>query len=148
MSKSKKTAVVSEDKLHQEYAKYSKENDQKYGSKTMVLLHNGKFFEVYGVQSLETGEYQDSKILEFSEVTQSVISPRPGVMDKFGKVMMAGVPTPQLDKYLQILLDNGYTVCVYGLLVGFVVLVDGLFLRNLIFIFYIFISLYCLLLNN
>ena len=113
MSKSKKAAVVSEDKLHQEYAKYSKENDQKYGSKTMVLLHNGKFFEVYGVQSLETGEYQDSKILEFSEVTQSVISPRPGVMDKFGKVMMAGVPTPQLDKYLQILLDNGYTVCVY-----------------------------------
>ena len=112
MSKSKKI-VDTEDKLHQEYAKYSKENEQKYGKKTMVLLHNGKFFEVYGVQSLETGEYEDSKIVEFSEVTQSVITVRPGVMDKFGRVMMSGVPTPQLDKYLQILLDSGYTVCVY-----------------------------------
>ena len=112
MSKSKKSPDT-EDKLHQEYAKYTKENEEKYGKKTMVLLHNGKFFEVYGVQSIETGEYQDTKILEFYEVTQAVIAPRPGVMDKFGKVMMAGVPTPQLDKYLQILLDNGYTVCVY-----------------------------------
>lgn len=112
MSKTKKTSEV-EDKLHQEYARYSKENEQKYGKKTMVLLHNGKFFEVYGVQSLETGEYQDSKILEFSDTCQAVIAPRPGVMEKFGRVVMAGVPTVQLDKYLQILLDAGYTVCVY-----------------------------------
>jgi len=112
MSKTKKTSDV-EDKLHQEYARYSKENEQKYGKKTMVLLHNGKFFEVYGVQSLETGEYQDSKILEFSDTCQAVIAPRPGVMEKFGRVVMAGVPTVQLDKYLQILLDAGYTVCVY-----------------------------------
>jgi DNA mismatch repair protein MutS len=112
MSRTKKTAEV-EDKLHQEYARYTKENEQKYGNKTMVLLHNGKFFEVYGVQSLETGEYQDSKILEFSDTCQAVIAPRPGVMEKFGRVVMAGVPTVQLDKYLQILLDAGYTVCVY-----------------------------------
>jgi len=112
MSKSNKTLEV-EDKLHQEYARYSKENEQKYGKKTMVLLHNGKFFEVYGVQSLETGEYQDSKILEFSDTCQAIIAPRPGVMEKFGRVVMAGVPTVQLDKYLQILLDAGYTVCVY-----------------------------------
>ena len=102
MSRTKKTSEV-EDKLHQEYARYIKENEQKYGKKTMVLLHNGKFFEVYGVQSLETGEYQDSKILEFSDTCQAIIAPRPGVMEKFGRVVMAGVPTVQLDKYLQIL---------------------------------------------
>jgi len=117
MSNSKKKVekkkVEVEDKLHHEYAKYSKENEEKYGKKTIVLLHNGKFFEVYGVQSLETGEYQDSKILEFSDTCQAIIAPRPGVMDKFGRVVMAGVPTVQLDKYLQMLLDAGYTVCVY-----------------------------------
>jgi DNA mismatch repair protein MutS len=112
MSKFKKI-VESEDKLHQEYAKYIKENEEKYGKKTMILLHNGKFFEVYGVQSIETGEYQDTKILEFSETCQAIIAPRPGVMEKFGRVVMAGIPTVQLDKYLQMLLDNGYTVCVY-----------------------------------
>lgn len=112
MSKTKKSAD-SEEKLHLDYLKYTKEHEEKYGKKSMVLLQCGSFFEVYGIMSNETGEYLNSKIVEFSEVCQMNIGPKKNVMDKNGKVMMAGFQTYLLDKYLPILLDSGYTVIVY-----------------------------------
>jgi DNA mismatch repair protein MutS len=112
MSKTKTTAD-SEEKLHLDYLKYTKEYEEKYGKKSMVLLQCGSFFEVYGIMSNETGEYLNSKILEFSEVCQMNIGPKKNVIDKNGKVMMAGFQTYLLDKYLPILLDSGYTVIVY-----------------------------------
>jgi DNA mismatch repair protein MutS len=102
-----------EDKLHLDYLKYTKEYDEKYGKNSIVLIQCGNFFEVYSVVSHETGEYLNTKILEFSEVCQMNIGPKKSVADKNGKVVMAGFQTYLLDKYLPKLLDSGYTVIVY-----------------------------------
>jgi DNA mismatch repair protein MutS len=112
MSKSKKP-VEEDEKLHVDYLRYSKEYEEKYGKKSMVLMQCGSFFEVYSVMSLTTGEYIDNKILEFSEVCQMNIGPKKNVTDKNGQVVMAGFQTYLLDKYLPKLTDNGYTVVVY-----------------------------------
>jgi DNA mismatch repair protein MutS len=111
MSKSKK--ADGDDKLHTEYLRYTKEYEEKYGKKSMVLIQCGSFFEVYSVLSSETGEYIDTKILEFSEVCQMIIADKKTATDPRGKVMMAGFQTYLLDKQLPKLTDNGYTVIVY-----------------------------------
>lgn len=111
MSRVKKT-VDEEEKLHLDYLKYTKQYDEKYG-KSMVLLQCGSFFEVYSIMSNETGEYLNSKILEFADVCNMNIGPKKNVVDKNGKVMMAGFQTYLLEKYLPKMLDNGYTVVVY-----------------------------------
>jgi len=111
MSKIKK--ADGDDKLHIEYLRYTKEYEEKYGKKSMVLIQCGSFFEVYSVLSSETGEYVDTKILEFSEVCQMIIADKKTSADPRGKVMMAGFQTYLLDKQLPKLTDNGYTVIVY-----------------------------------
>jgi DNA mismatch repair ATPase MutS len=111
MSKVKKS-VDEEEKLHLDYLKYTKQYDEKYG-KSMVLLQCGSFFEVYSIVSNETGEYLNSKILEFADVCNMNIGPKKNVVDKNGKVMMAGFQTYLLEKYLPKMLENGYTVVVY-----------------------------------
>jgi DNA mismatch repair protein MutS len=111
MSKSKKTEA--DEKLHTEYLKYTKENEEKYGKKSMVLVQCGSFFEVYSILSYITGEYIDNKILEFSEVCQMNIAEKKTATDPLGKVVMAGFQTFLLDKYLPKLTESGYTVIVY-----------------------------------
>ena len=111
MSKTKK--ADGDDKLHVDYLRYTKENEEKYGEKSMVLIQCGSFFEVYSVLSSETGEYVDTKILEFSEVCQMIIADKKTATDPRGKVMMAGFQIYLLDKQLPKLTDNGYTVIVY-----------------------------------
>jgi len=113
MPKSVSNKIDEEDeRVHVEYLKYTRECEEKYGKKSIVLMQCGTFFEVYSIMSL-SGEYINNKILEFSEICQMNIAAKKNVLDQNGKVMMAGFQTFLLDKYLPILLENGYTVMVY-----------------------------------
>jgi len=111
MSKTKKQD--GDDKLHIDYLRYTKENEEKYGKKSIVLIQCGSFFEVYSVISSTTGEYIDTKIIEFTEVCQMNIADKKTSSDSRGKVVMAGFQTYLLDKYLPKMTENGYTVVVY-----------------------------------
>jgi DNA mismatch repair protein MutS len=95
-----------------EYIDLTKEYQQKYGEKTIVLLQVGAFFEVYGLKHIENGNITESQIEEFSQICQLNISEKK-ITFREQQVVMAGFRDYTLDKYLQKLTDNEYTAVVY-----------------------------------
>ena len=53
-----------------DYFRYTEENTQKYGEKTIVLMQVGAFFEVYGYKESKNGEMKGSKIEEFGRIIE------------------------------------------------------------------------------
>uniref|UniRef100_A0A6C0KGI2 DNA mismatch repair proteins mutS family domain-containing protein n=1 Tax=viral metagenome TaxID=1070528 RepID=A0A6C0KGI2_9ZZZZ len=88
-----------------ETSKYTKE----YGEKTVVLIECGKFFEIYGVKDKRTQVIcnNKSKIEEVSKLCNLSIAFKNG--DK-NNIIMAGCPMSSIDKYIQLLVENGWTV--------------------------------------
>ena len=101
-AKTKKT-TDGEEKMHTEYLKYSAENEEKYGKKTIVLMECGSFYEVYSILLSETGDYINARIQEFADVCQMNIGPKKNVMDTLGQIVVAGFQSVLLEKYLPIL---------------------------------------------
>ena len=95
-----------------EYLEKLEQHTKIYGEKTVVLWECGKFYEVYGLKQRETDEIVTPAILAFSRVGDTRITRKNVVIDGYD-VVMSGVPTPQLDKYLNKLNTHGYTVPVY-----------------------------------
>jgi len=95
-----------------EYFNLSEKYTLKYGSETVVLLQCGAFFEVYGYKCKETGLLLGSPISEFARICQMNIADKKAQY-KGKSLFMAGFRDYCLDKYLQILVDNGYTAVVY-----------------------------------
>jgi DNA mismatch repair protein MutS len=77
-----------------------------------VLLQVGAFFEVYGLKNNTTGEILHSNITEFSQICQLAVSDKGITMDNMS-IMMAGFRDYTVEKYVQKLSENGYTVVVY-----------------------------------
>jgi len=94
-----------------EYLDLTKEYNQKYGEKTIVLLQVGAFFEVYGLKN-SVGVISGSQIVDFSQTCQLNISEKK-IVYKSNQVVMAGFRDYSLDKYLQRLTDDGYTAAVF-----------------------------------
>jgi len=95
-----------------EYFQLTRDYKSKYGTKTMVLLQVGAFFEVYGLKNTKTGEITNSNISEFSQICQLNISEKTIQMDG-SPIVMAGFRDYTLEKYLQKLTEAGYTAVVY-----------------------------------
>ena len=112
MSKGKVAGATSEDNIYGEYFKNTKENQEKYGKNTIVLMQVGSFLEIYGIR-LENGDIMDSPIQEFADLCQFNIAEKKVSFGQRGKVVMAGFMVYLLDKYLPRMLDGGYTVVVY-----------------------------------
>jgi len=115
-----------------EYFQLTREYKAKYGDRTIVLLQVGAFFEVYALKNT-TGElvnsrpiergtsasgrigevsYENSNMLEFSQICQLTVSEKSITMDNL-PIMMAGFRDYSLEKYIQKLSDAGYTAVVY-----------------------------------
>lgn len=112
---SKKTSTVKPEpdtNIHDEYFKYTKEYQTKYGNKVVVLLQVGAFFEVYGVRDNDTKIVSGSLIQEFSEICQLVMTEKK-MNYKTGQIMMSGFRDYSIDKYLPKLTDAGYSVPVF-----------------------------------
>ena len=73
-----------------------------YGNKTFLLWQNGSFLEVYAK------EHDMENIIEFSKICNIRISNS----DRSSKIM-AGFNPDQLQKYLPLLIEAGYTIVVY-----------------------------------
>jgi DNA mismatch repair protein MutS len=111
MSKIKKSSE--EDGIYNEYFKYTKENEFKYGKRSCVLMQVGSFFEIYGTRCSSTGDLLDSQISEISELCQLNIADKKNGANSKGNIVMAGFQTYLLEKYIPKLTDSGYTVVVY-----------------------------------
>ena len=88
-----------------QYYKYCEEYKNKYGDKTVVLIQVGSFFEVYGERSGDI--YIKSPLSKISQLCCLNIA------RKNEKNVMIGFRDYQLDKYIEILINAGWTVPVF-----------------------------------
>lgn len=109
MSKSKEEVPSN---IVADYVKITKEYQEKYGERTILLMQVGAFFEVYGLKAETTGQISGSKIVDFAETCGLNISEKKVTFDK-KQVLMAGFRDYTLDKYLQKLADDSWTTVVY-----------------------------------
>ena len=98
--------------IYHEYFNYTKHHMSQYGERTVVLMQVGAFFEVYGIKDSITSDIVGSEIVGFTEICQVNISEKTQ-QNGDGTVVMAGFRDFTIDKYLDKLVDNGYTVPVY-----------------------------------
>jgi DNA mismatch repair protein MutS len=94
--------------IYEKYLDHTRNYQQQYGQKTIVLMMVGSFYEVYGLKSA-TGDVSGSEILAFSQVCQMNISEKKKVSVEGKTVLMAGFPEYILERYLQKLSEAGFT---------------------------------------
>ena len=95
-----------------EYFQLTTKYKAKYGTRTIVLLQVGAFFEVYGLKNPQKQTITHSQIEEFAQICQLAISEK-NVCVGNDHVVMAGFRDYTLEKYIQKLSENDYTTVVY-----------------------------------
>jgi len=96
----------------QDYLDLTKQYQAEYGSKTIVLMEVGSFFEVYALIKPD-GSYMGSPIEEFAKINDMVIAKKSNVIVNNYPVVMAGMGTGYAEKYIQKLQDHHYTVVIF-----------------------------------
>ena len=97
----------------EEYFKYTQELYLKYGKdKTIVLMHVGDFFEVYGMKNRKTGEISGSNIEAFKNELGMKMSDKKGEY-KGQSLLMAGFPLDKRDYWCSRLHNAGYIIAIY-----------------------------------
>ncbi len=76
-----------------------------YGENVAILLQNGAFYEVYGIENEEMKEGNLSEILGILNLKAGNCTHKP-------EASMGGFQPPYLEKYAPLLLDSGYTVII------------------------------------
>lgn len=97
------------DKLINIYFNHTNDFISKYGSRTILLMQVGSFFEMYGLRDNDKKIY-GSIIDEVCEVCDLSYSIKNAVYDNGDKVIMAGFPEYSLEKYIDKLVENDFTV--------------------------------------
>lgn len=96
-----------------EYFERTDEYIKKYGPNTLLLMQCGTFYEVYAYSEPNNSEYKGGRILEFSQMCNLSISTKANTKYKNNPVHMAGFQHYSIDKYIQRLVENNYTVVEY-----------------------------------
>lgn len=93
------------------YFDYQTEFEKKYGKKTSILMQVGGFFEIYGIDN-ETEKIGNAKVI--CDLINITLSRRDkSVLENSRKnAQMAGFPTSNLHKYVNVLIQNSYTVII------------------------------------
>jgi hypothetical protein len=73
MSKTK-LKTDSEANIFFDYFNQTKNFCNQYGTRTILLMQVGAFFEVYGLKNAETGVITHSQIVDFSQICQLNVS--------------------------------------------------------------------------
>ena len=108
--------------IHEDYFNHTLHWKKEYGEKTIVFMQVGSFYEVYALRD-QDGKLYGSNILNYAEINDLVIAnkhisvrgPIPGVVseNRNYQLVMAGFGITQLDKYINKMQDNGYTIVLY-----------------------------------
>lgn len=95
--------------LYQEYEAYLDKYIKEYGKMTIVLYQCGSFYEIYS-----DGDNDKVNIKEIGDLLNIQISRRNKSIIEVNKsnTLMCGFPDYTLNKFLNILVDNNYTVVV------------------------------------
>ena len=94
--------------LIDDYIDYSKKYKDIYGEKTIVLMQVGSFFEFYGVPEKKLGCNVDD-ICNVLEIQSTRKNKSNATIDK-NNPKMAGIPLYVVNKYVNILTENNYTI--------------------------------------
>jgi len=105
MLKSKK-----ETSIYDEYFSYVELNKEKYGTMNAVFMQVGSFYEMYGIKDKE-GRILKSNIKEITALCGLHMSKKMESLD--GAIVMAGVPEHSIEKFLKIIVQHDYSVCLY-----------------------------------
>ena len=108
--------------IFQEYVDLTRQYQTKYGPKTVVLLQVGAFFEVYGFVDTNTFSVYSTltPVSEFAQICNLNLMDKKSAGDKrilYGgdnwAVVGAGFRDYSVDRYLQKLVEAGYTAVTY-----------------------------------
>ena len=95
-----------------EYINITHEYIRKYGENTILLMQVGAFFEMYGTKMESSLVYKGSRIEDICRICELNISDK-NIQVHNENVYIAGFRDYSLDKYLQRIIDAGYTAVVY-----------------------------------
>jgi DNA mismatch repair protein MutS len=114
--------------LVEQYIVYTRDHKHEYGERTVVLLHCGSFYEIYGCGTSDGGisgsivDAAETCSLRITKKTQKttvrgnalqIIMPETGHDSVAFDWYMAGFQLPYLEKYVAMLVQDGWTVPVY-----------------------------------
>ncbi len=99
--------------LLDEYHEYLSKYKEKYGEKTIVLMMVGSFYEAYGVNS-EKEKYGCDEIIEIGNLLNIIVTRKNKSIIENSKSnhLLMGFPLYCLNKYVEILIEENYTVVV------------------------------------
>ena len=98
-------------KIFDQYEYYQNTYQEKYGNKTIILMQVGGFYELYGIDNENTkiGKTKEIANLLHIEVSRRNKDIRENSRDNY---LMAGFPLAALSKYIDMLMENNYTVVI------------------------------------
>ncbi|MAP67209.1 MAG: hypothetical protein CMF80_05860 [Candidatus Marinimicrobia bacterium] len=101
-------------RLIDDYFMYIDKLEKTYGKeKTLVLIHCGDFYEVYGLKDPKTGEIFGSNIIQFSKTLDMEIGIKTKMEYQKNMVVMCGFPVNKGDHHCQRLYNAGFTIAIY-----------------------------------
>lgn len=95
--------------IYDDYIAYCHEYTSKYGDKTVVFIQIGDFFELYAV--MNEHEKMGADIYTVCDLCNIVVSRKNKtiVENSRSNPLMAGFPLSAIAKFVQIMINNGYT---------------------------------------
>ena len=95
--------------LIDDYLEYQIQYEKKYGSNTLVLMQVGSFFEFYGVNNASEKIGNAQYIAELLNI-QLTRRNKSILENSRSNCLMAGFPTHALKRFIQLLIQNNYTI--------------------------------------
>lgn len=95
-----------------EYIKLDSEYKNKYGDKTVVFMQVGSFFELYYSVNMNNQQTYGPDLKKLAEIMNISISKKHNKKKENITSFMAGFPDFIVDKYIEIMLNNIYTIVI------------------------------------
>jgi DNA mismatch repair protein MutS len=96
--------------IYDDYFEYTDKYKKKYGDKTVIFMQVGDFFEIYAVVS--DSDKAGPDIHKICDLCNIVVSRKNKNIDDINRnnPLMAGFPLSAVYKFIQILVQHGYTI--------------------------------------
>ena len=98
--------------IFDEYINYHNDSIKKYGEKTVVFMEVGSFFEIYAI--MNDDENEGPNIYEICNLFNIQVTKKNKSIEKISRsnFLMAGFPNHSAQKFIDIMMNNNYTVVI------------------------------------
>ena len=92
--------------IYEQYITYYKKYTKQYGSKGLVLMQVGSFYEMYGTET------QGPNLKEIADILNTVCTRKDKSIKEVSMTnpYLVGFPMVATDKFVSLLIKNGYTL--------------------------------------